>query len=314
MLRPLAVKDSHLHHTDPAHEINVFAPLSKGPGGAPILGDLFSPPDIYDNFVAQGVKKAHASWMPAMVLGFMAGCYIGLGALLADTVGGNIPGVKATNLGLQKFVFGFIGLPFGLLMVVITGADLYTSTVGCCFAAFVARKISFFVSRLGFPPLAPRCYTARSSPFPCVFTGLAARFIQRVAHQPRRVPRARRPRLRRPDARTRRRHHGRGPGQDIASLWRRLLPRHPLQLARVHGRGAGDLRQHLRRQILRRPLPHRRVRDHGACRPALGLPLVRALAWSPPLDCPCPADCRGSTTRWRTCSWCPWAWPRGPTT
>ena len=94
----------------------------------------------------EAVKRS--AWLYPRWMGIGIGG-IAFGALLADTVGGNMPGVKASNVGLQKFVFGFIGLPFGLLMVVITGADLYTGTVGSCFAAFLARRISFFVSGLG---------------------------------------------------------------------------------------------------------------------------------------------------------------------
>ena len=42
---------------------------------------------------------------------------MGFGGMLALTVGGNCPGLAAENPGLQKLVFGAIGLPTGLLMV-----------------------------------------------------------------------------------------------------------------------------------------------------------------------------------------------------
>ena len=37
--------------------------------------------------------------------------------MLALTVGGNCPGLTQENPGLQRLVFGAIGLPTGLLMV-----------------------------------------------------------------------------------------------------------------------------------------------------------------------------------------------------
>jgi hypothetical protein len=42
------------------------------------------------------------------------------GALLALTVGANCPGLAATNPGLQKLLFGAVGLPFGLFFVLVS--------------------------------------------------------------------------------------------------------------------------------------------------------------------------------------------------
>ena len=42
-------------------------------------------------------------------------------------VGGFMQGFGAMNIqGLMKFFFGFVGLPFGLGLVVLTGSDLST--------------------------------------------------------------------------------------------------------------------------------------------------------------------------------------------
>lgn len=46
-----------------------------------------------------------------------AGVYVGFGSFLAFTVGGNLQEMAATNPGLQKFLYGAIGLPAGLVMV-----------------------------------------------------------------------------------------------------------------------------------------------------------------------------------------------------
>ena len=45
------------------------------------------------------------------------GIYVGFGSFLAFTVGGNLAEMAAHNPGLQKFLYGAIGLPAGLVMV-----------------------------------------------------------------------------------------------------------------------------------------------------------------------------------------------------
>lgn len=95
--------------------------------------------------VAAGVSKVEAPWISAVVLGILAGMYISVGALLALSVGGSMPEAKEDNPGLQKIVLGLFGLPFGLFMVVITGADLFTGNLANTFAAFLARKVSALV-------------------------------------------------------------------------------------------------------------------------------------------------------------------------
>lgn len=47
----------------------------------------------------------------------LAGIYVGFGSFLAFTVGANLQEMAATNPGLQKFLYGAIGLPAGLVMV-----------------------------------------------------------------------------------------------------------------------------------------------------------------------------------------------------
>ena len=58
--------------------------------------------------------------------GILSGCHIGFGAYLMLTVGAACPGLAATNPGLQKIILGAFGLPFGLFMTLMTGAELFT--------------------------------------------------------------------------------------------------------------------------------------------------------------------------------------------
>ncbi len=67
------------------------------------------PPLMYQNAVDIGAKKAAAPVFKTFLMGIISGCHIGFGALLALTIGGNCPGLLATNPGLQKIVFGAFG-------------------------------------------------------------------------------------------------------------------------------------------------------------------------------------------------------------
>jgi len=67
------------------------------------------PPLMYQNAVDIGQKKAAAPVFKTFLMGIISGCHIGFGALLAVTVGGNCPGLLATNPGLQKIIFGAFG-------------------------------------------------------------------------------------------------------------------------------------------------------------------------------------------------------------
>ena len=70
-----------------------------------------------------GAKKAAISVMEAVVLGIMAGVYIGFGAALATLVAHDAG--KVLGLGLTKLVVGGV-FSVGLMLVVIAGAELFT--------------------------------------------------------------------------------------------------------------------------------------------------------------------------------------------
>ncbi|CAM9090339.1 unnamed protein product [Chrysoparadoxa australica] len=95
---------------------------------------------MYENAVAAGAKKAALSPKKIAVLGILSGCHIGVGGLLATIVGANCPGLLATNPGLQKFVLGAIGLPFGLYMTVVGGGELFTGNTAMVTAALLEKK------------------------------------------------------------------------------------------------------------------------------------------------------------------------------
>jgi formate/nitrite transporter FocA (FNT family) len=64
-----------------------------------------------------GAYKAALPWWKIVLLGMVAGCYVGLGGALLLTVGPNCTGIAASNPGLAKYITGAIGFPFALLQV-----------------------------------------------------------------------------------------------------------------------------------------------------------------------------------------------------
>jgi len=100
-------------------------PALRG-GGADLVAQLATPPEGFNGAVAAGVKKANLDTMKIAKLGVLSGCHIGFGAMLMLSVGGACPGLAASNPGLHKMVLGAFGLPFGLMMTLLTGAELFT--------------------------------------------------------------------------------------------------------------------------------------------------------------------------------------------
>jgi len=73
-----------------------------------------------------GVKKAGISALNALVLGVLAGVYIGFGAQLATLVTHDAP--KVVGLGLAQVVAGGV-FSVGLMLVVIAGGELFTGNI-----------------------------------------------------------------------------------------------------------------------------------------------------------------------------------------
>ena len=88
---------------------------------------LGSPQEGFDGAVAAGTKKAGMPASRIFGLGILSGCQIGFGAYLMLSVGGACGGlVAAGNPGLKMIISGAFGLPVGLFMTLMTGAELFT--------------------------------------------------------------------------------------------------------------------------------------------------------------------------------------------
>lgn len=101
---------------------------------------LKPPAALYEGAVAAGAAKASKSFADIFKLGIVSGCHIGFGSYLAITVGGACPGIASANPGLQKIIFGAFGLPFGLIMTLVTGGELFTGNTALVTSAYMEGK------------------------------------------------------------------------------------------------------------------------------------------------------------------------------
>lgn len=89
---------------------------------AEILGfDAFSPKEIAEKVESVGVAKARLPILPTVMLGALAGGFIGLGALYFALVASD----SQLSFGMTR-VLGGVVFSLGLILVVVGGAELFT--------------------------------------------------------------------------------------------------------------------------------------------------------------------------------------------
>lgn len=106
---------------------------------------LATPPEIAVLFNKSAAQKDAFSTSRLLVYSLLGGAFIALGGLLALVVTGGMPQVAAANPGIIKFIFGAL-FPLGLVLVVIAGAELFTSDCAVIPFALLHRKTN--MSRL----------------------------------------------------------------------------------------------------------------------------------------------------------------------
>lgn len=104
----------------------------------------YSPKEIvsYVNEVAENKKKM--SQKKIFVSSILGGAYIAIGSFLAIVIGGNLPGLEANNIGIQKLLFGAV-FPIGLILVAIAGADLFTGNTAYFIPSVLSKRMKFSV-------------------------------------------------------------------------------------------------------------------------------------------------------------------------
>ena len=86
-----------------------------------------------------GVKKATSPWLSVIVLGILAGAYIGFGGLLSTTATFDM--AKNFGIGFTKIIGGSV-FSVGLMLVVIAGAELFTGN-NLMVTSTLSKEISF---------------------------------------------------------------------------------------------------------------------------------------------------------------------------
>lgn len=72
----------------------------------------------------------------------MGGAYVGFGGLLALSVAGNMAGTFFSNPGLVKMTFAAL-FPVNLLLIIMTGGQLFTGNSATCSAAKIEGMIEW---------------------------------------------------------------------------------------------------------------------------------------------------------------------------
>ncbi|WP_321281999.1 formate/nitrite transporter family protein [Marinifilum fragile] len=102
---------------------------------------FYSPKETVEevNHTAEAKKVMPAK--KTFVLAILAGGYIAMGSLLALVVGGAMPGLAASNPGLQKFFFGAV-FPLGLILCAVAGAELFTGNTAYFIPSVLSKRMS----------------------------------------------------------------------------------------------------------------------------------------------------------------------------
>ena len=102
------------------------------------MGAFHTPAEVLEIWIGNGTKKGNLSALKMVILGIMAGIYIGFGShvfLIATT---------GAETGAEQMIGKLVGaslFPAGLMMVILCGAELFT---GNCLLtlALADRKIT----------------------------------------------------------------------------------------------------------------------------------------------------------------------------
>jgi formate transporter len=105
------------------------------------MGDLFgfeaySPAQIAERVETVGIAKARLRLVPLVLLGILAGAFIGFGALFSTLVASD----TSIGFALQRLLMG-LTFSLGLVLVVVAGAELFTGN-NLLVMAWADRKIS----------------------------------------------------------------------------------------------------------------------------------------------------------------------------
>lgn len=97
--------------------------------------------EIAHIFAESGMIKSRLPFSKFAIIAILGGVFIAFGGLLSVMVAGGMPGLGAGNPGLIKFIAGVL-FPVGLILVAITGADLFTSDCTAFTLPLLQKKLT----------------------------------------------------------------------------------------------------------------------------------------------------------------------------
>lgn len=101
---------------------------------------------LYQSNLGMASHKKDLNIMQLIILSFIAGCYIGFGVTFSFHVGGELVGVFfKDNTGLSNIIFAIFGLPVALLLIIVCGAELFTSDCSYMMTGLLEHKFGFLV-------------------------------------------------------------------------------------------------------------------------------------------------------------------------
>lgn len=100
--------------------------------------EALEPPEIAEKTVAEGVKSAGLPVAHVVVLGLLAGTYIALGGMFANTVSA---GAEAMPYGVGQFLSGLV-FTVGLALTLVGGAELFTGNTMTLATARIQREVT----------------------------------------------------------------------------------------------------------------------------------------------------------------------------
>uniref|UniRef100_A0A7S3QUI1 Uncharacterized protein n=1 Tax=Dunaliella tertiolecta TaxID=3047 RepID=A0A7S3QUI1_DUNTE len=131
------------------------AASTSAPASVQQINSVHAPGANYNAVANAGAAKAALPSWKILVAGILAGSYIAFGALLSVSLGGTIPGIAASNPGIQKLIMGIV-FPLGLMIVTLCGAELFNGNTAVVTTALLEGKTtlsqvlkSFFFTLLG---------------------------------------------------------------------------------------------------------------------------------------------------------------------
>ena len=104
---------------------------------------FYSPQEIVEKVNLATENRMKTSPQKIFVAAILGGAYIAFGSFLALIIGGNLPGIQAENIGIQKLIFGAV-FPLGLMFVAIAGAELFTGNTAYFAPAVLSKRMKFY--------------------------------------------------------------------------------------------------------------------------------------------------------------------------